>query len=64
MRAMFPMALDILLQRQDIFAGVGKETSLVDRIVDMDEATVKASFEDFDKGRCGKILFNPGNFKA
>jgi hypothetical protein len=56
---MFPMALDILLQRQDVFAGVGKETSLVDRIVAMDETTVKVSFDDFDKGRCGKILFDP-----
>jgi len=61
-RSMFPLALDVLLERQDIFAGVGKETSLVERIVGMDEATVKMSFEDFDKGRCGKVLFNPWKY--
>jgi len=58
-RSMFPMALDVLLARQDVFAGVGTETSLVDRIVSMTDANVKASFEDFDKGKCGKILFDP-----
>jgi len=58
-RTMFPMALDVLLARQDIFAGVGTETSLVDRIVPMDDATVKASFEAFEKGKCGKLLFDP-----
>lgn len=56
---MFPLALEVLLERQDIFAGVGKETSLVDKIVGMDEATVKARYDDFDKGRCGKVLFDP-----
>jgi hypothetical protein len=59
---MFPMAMDVLLQRQDVFAGVGQETSLVERIVGMDEATVKTSFDDFDKGRCGKVLFNPWQY--
>jgi hypothetical protein len=56
---MFPLALEVLLERQDVFAGVGKETSLVDRIVSMDEPTVKKSFDDFDKGKCGKVLFDP-----
>lgn len=58
-RSMFPMALDVLLARQDVFAGVGMETSLVDRIVGMSDANVKANFEAFDKGRCGKVLFDP-----
>jgi hypothetical protein len=56
---MFPMALDVLLARQDVFAGVGTETSLVDRIVPMDDASVKAIFEVFEKGKCGKVLFDP-----
>ena len=53
------MALDVLLARQDVFARVGTETSLVDRIVGMDDTSVKASFEAFDKGKCGKVLFDP-----
>lgn len=53
------MALDVLLQRQDVFAGVGKETSLVERVVGMDGETVKRNYDDFDKGKCGKVLFNP-----
>ncbi|RPD52994.1 hypothetical protein L226DRAFT_617662 [Lentinus tigrinus ALCF2SS1-7] len=56
-RAMFPIALEILLKRQDVFGGVGKEASLIDRIVSFDEAP--QVYEDFDKGRCGKILFDP-----
>ena len=56
---MFPLALEVLLARQDVFAGVGKETSLVERIVGMDDTSVKRSFEEFDKGSCGKVLFEP-----
>jgi len=54
---MFPFALDLLLRRQDIFGCVGKESSLVDKIVGFDEAV--ESYELFDKGKCGKILFDP-----
>lgn len=56
-RAMFPIALEILLKRQDVFGGIGEEASLIDRIVSFDEAP--QVYEDFDKGRCGKILFDP-----
>lgn len=56
-RAMFPMALDILVKRQDVFGGVGKETSLVDKVVGFDEAV--KSYEEFDKGKVGKVLFDP-----
>lgn len=56
-RAMFPMALDILLRRQDIFGEVGGEISLIDKVVGFDVAA--EAYEDFDKGRCGKVLFDP-----
>lgn len=56
-RAMFPMALDLLLRRQDIFGEVGGETSLVEKIVGFDVAA--KTYDDFDKGRCGKVLFDP-----
>ena len=56
-RSIIPLVLDLLVRRQDVFGEVGKETSLVDRIVGFDEA--KASYDLFDKGRCGKVLFDP-----
>lgn len=56
-RAMFPMALDLLLRRQDIFGEVGGETSLVEKIVGFDVAA--KTYDDFDKGKCGKVLFDP-----
>ncbi|OJT13566.1 hypothetical protein TRAPUB_9882 [Trametes pubescens] len=56
-RAMFPIALEILLKRQDVFGGVGAEASLIDRVVGFDEAV--EMYKLFDKGQCGKILFDP-----
>ena len=57
---MFPLALEVLLQRQDVFAGVGGQTSLVEKVVGMgDDAVVKAVYEDFETGKCGKVLFDP-----
>ena len=56
-RAMFPIALDLLLRRQDIFGEVGGETSLVEKVVGFDVAA--KAYDDFDKGRCGKVLFDP-----
>ncbi|KAI0349612.1 hypothetical protein OH77DRAFT_1431895 [Trametes cingulata] len=56
-RAMFPIALEILLKRQDVFGGVGTAASLIDRIVGFDQAV--EMYELFDKGQCGKILFDP-----
>ena len=58
-RAIFPFALQLLLKRQDIFAGIGEETSLIDRIVSMDDETAKDSYAKFEKGLCGKVLFEP-----
>lgn len=51
------MALELLLRRQDVFGGVGKECSLVEKIVPMSEAA--ESYDLFNKGECGKILFDP-----
>lgn len=56
-RAMFPMALELLLKRQDILGSVGGETSLVEKVVGFDNAA--EIYDDFDKGRCGKVLFDP-----
>jgi len=58
-RAMFPFALQLLLKRQDIFASIGEDTSLIDRVVGMDDATVKDIYKKFEKGECGKVLFTP-----
>jgi len=58
-RAMFPFALQLLLKRQDIFAGIGEETSLIDKVVGMDDATAKDSYAKFEKGLCGKVIFEP-----
>ena len=58
-RAIFPFALELLLKRQDIFASIGEETSLIDRVVSMDEETAKDSYAKFEKGLCGKVLFEP-----
>lgn len=56
-RSFFPLALDLLIRRQDIFGEVGTETSLVDKIVGFDEA--KVYYDLFDKRKCGKVLFDP-----
>ncbi|OAX39893.1 hypothetical protein K503DRAFT_715624 [Rhizopogon vinicolor AM-OR11-026] len=56
-RAMFPMALELLLKRQDVLGSVGGETSLVEKIVGFDDAA--QIYDDFDKGKCGKVLFDP-----
>jgi len=58
-RAIFPFALELLLKRQDIFAGVGEDTSLIDRVMGMDEESVRDGYEKFEKGLCGKVLFEP-----
>jgi threonine dehydrogenase-like Zn-dependent dehydrogenase len=56
-RAMFPMALDLLIKRQDVFGGVGEKSSLVDKIVGFEEAA--KSYEEFDKSEVVKVLFDP-----
>jgi threonine dehydrogenase-like Zn-dependent dehydrogenase len=56
-RALFPLALEVLRARQDVFGSVGVEAGLVERIVPIGEAA--RWYEEFDKGRCGKVLFDP-----
>ncbi|TFY53451.1 hypothetical protein EVJ58_g9447 [Rhodofomes roseus] len=56
-RAMFPLALEILVKRQDVFGGIGDDASLIENTVSFDQAA--QSYELFDKGKCGKILFDP-----
>ncbi|KAH9915625.1 chaperonin 10-like protein [Fomitopsis serialis] len=56
-RAMFPLALEVLVKRQDVFGGIGEDASLIEKVVSFDEAA--ESYELFDKGKCGKILFDP-----
>ena len=54
---MFPLALEVLLKRQDIFGGIGEDASLIEKIVPLDQAA--ESYKPFDHGKCGKILFDP-----
>lgn len=56
-RAMLPIASKVLLQHQDIFGSIGEEASLIEKVVSLDEAP--ESYELFDKGKCGKVLFDP-----
>lgn len=56
-RAMLPIAAALLLKRQDVFGGVGEPVSLIDRIASFNDAV--EIYEVFDKGGCGKILFDP-----
>ncbi|KAF8518071.1 chaperonin 10-like protein [Gautieria morchelliformis] len=58
-RAIFPFALQLLLKRQDIFAGIGEDTSLIDKVVGLDDESAKESYRKFEKGLCGKVLFEP-----
>jgi len=56
-RAMFSMALELLVKRQDMFGGVGDKGNLVEKIVGLMEAG--ETYEMFDKGVVGKVLFDP-----
>ncbi|KDQ53396.1 hypothetical protein JAAARDRAFT_183359 [Jaapia argillacea MUCL 33604] len=66
-RSLLPVALDLMKRREDVFgaasgtgggeAEVGGTRSLVDKIVPIGEA--KKYYEMFDKGECGKVLFDP-----
>lgn len=56
-RAMLPIASRILVKYQAVFGSVGQEVSLIEQVVGLDDAA--ESYELFDKGKCGKILFDP-----
>lgn len=56
-RAIFPLATDLLHRRQDVFGLVGTTVSLVDRVMSIDDAP--EAYRLFDSGESGKILFDP-----
>ena len=56
-RAMLPIASSILWKRQDVFGGIGEKASLIEKIVSFNEAAEYYAL--FDKGKIGKILFDP-----
>jgi threonine dehydrogenase-like Zn-dependent dehydrogenase len=56
-RPLLPLAKDLLERRRDIFAEIGTETALVQKVVSIDEA--KVAYEKFDSGVWGKVLFDP-----
>ena len=56
-RAMLPIAARILLDYQAVFGGIGGKTNLIEKIVSFDDAV--EAYKQFDKGLCGKILFDP-----
>ncbi|CAK5270189.1 unnamed protein product [Mycena citricolor] len=55
-RAMFPMAFDLLVKRQDIFGSVGDSASLVEKVVSADEAV--EYYAAFNDSKIGKVLFD------
>ncbi|EJT96783.1 hypothetical protein DACRYDRAFT_85505 [Dacryopinax primogenitus] len=56
-RAMFPLAVDLLVRRRDVLAGVGGEEALVERVIPMSEAV--EGYEKFDSRVWGKVVFDP-----
>lgn len=56
MKLMLTLAL-YPVRRQDVFGKVGTESSLIDRIVGIAEAT--EMYRAFEKGEVGKVLFEP-----
>ncbi|KAK7044235.1 hypothetical protein VNI00_007957 [Paramarasmius palmivorus] len=47
----------LAVKRQDVFGQLGTPTSLIDRIVGIDEAV--EMYKVFDQGRIGKVIFDP-----
>lgn len=45
------------VKRQDVFGGVGEPTSLIDRIISLDDAP--EAYKKFDKGEWGKVILDP-----
>ncbi|CAE6496839.1 unnamed protein product [Rhizoctonia solani] len=55
-RSIFPYCIELLMSRQDIFS-VGGVAGLIDKIAPFDESSVKESYQLFNEGKCGKVLF-------
>ncbi|THH03731.1 hypothetical protein EW145_g6052 [Phellinidium pouzarii] len=59
-RAVFPLAADLLRRRQDVFGGVGSGAGAgVERIVGLDNAP--EAYAKFAKNEWGKVAFDPWN---
>jgi threonine dehydrogenase-like Zn-dependent dehydrogenase len=57
-RAVLPLAIDVLKMHSAVFSGVGSDPfALVERIEPIGDAA--HWYERFDKGQCGKVLFDP-----
>ena len=56
-RAMLPIASRILFRWQNIFGSIGEKYSLIEKVVSFD--TAAETYALFDKGKTGKILFDP-----
>lgn len=56
-RAMFPLAVDLLVRRRDVLGGVGGEEALVERVIGLKEAV--EGYEKFDSREWGKVVFDP-----
>ena len=56
-RTIFPFAFDLLRKRQDVFGSVGEETSLIEKVVPLDDAP--EMYRLFEKGDIGKVVFDP-----
>ena len=47
----------LTVKRQDIFGSVGHPASLIDKVVDFNQAA--ETYRAFDKGEVGKVIFDP-----
>lgn len=56
-RAIFPLAVDLLVRRRDVLGGVGGEEALVERVVPLTQAV--EAYDKFDKREWGKVVFDP-----
>jgi threonine dehydrogenase-like Zn-dependent dehydrogenase len=56
-RAMLPIAMQVLIANIGVFGDVGGKAGLVERVISMKDA--KVWYEKFEKGDCGKVLFDP-----
>lgn len=56
-RAVLPIAMQVLAANINVFGDVGGEAGLVERVAPIGEA--KEWYEKFEKGECGKVLFDP-----
>ncbi|KZT57309.1 hypothetical protein CALCODRAFT_434366 [Calocera cornea HHB12733] len=56
-RAMFPLAVDLLVRRRDVLGGVGGEEALVERVIPLSDAV--NGYDKFNSMTWGKVVFDP-----